>query len=290
MADVGSNLEDTWSGFRSGFTWQNVGFQLANGLIAGAAGWGIRRLLNELFNNENNLNVQKMFQYYADDIVNRVTKNIRHEIQSAFSKEIMRSLNAQTIMLNNYYQLYVDTAEDRYIDAAEQRAIEAAAEAQTLGLVGLGIFQVISGMKMSVFSERGFVQPLISEIERATMHVRELQEEALWGAEKGVTQARVVNWHGKDYGNRVMETYRFQIDGEPHEVSLSPPGRDSSPISDYRNKIIGERLKFVSEGIVDPSGAVVEKWEECRNKLIATAQQERMQCMDDCGDDGVVCG
>ena len=272
MADTSSNTQGALAGFKSGFTWQNIGLQLANGLISGAAGWGIGMLFNELFKKENHVNLQELFQHFADDIVQRVTKNVRREIQSAMSEENMRSLNAQTIAMSENYQLYENTKEDRYIDAAEQGAIQAAAEAKTLELMALGIYQVVSGMKMSIFRERGYVQPLILEIDSATRHVRDLQEEALFGAKKGVTQSRVVRWSGKDYANRVSEDYRLEIDGEVHEVSLAPPGRDWSPISEYRNKIIDARLEAVNDGIIVPSSVILEKWEESRNQLVGVEQ------------------
>ena len=273
MTDATANPNSMRSGLESAFTWQNIGLQLGSGLISGGASWALGKLLDELFGKDDGIDLQQLFQFYADDIVRRVTKNVRREIQSAFTQENLRSLEAGVLVMSENCKLYEDTKDAEYpraaeyLRAAEQKAINVSAEAQTLGLIALGTFQVVAGMKMSISKEQNHKKALVRQVKSAVDHVKDLQQHALFGAREGVGEATVLSWSGKSYYQRVGETHQLKIDGEVQEVPLSPPGRDYIPIEKYRKELIDERVKSVEDNIVKPSAAIVETWQEARHHL-----------------------
>ena len=267
MTDATTIPNSMRSGLESAFTWQNIGLQLGSGLISGGASWALGKLLDELFEKDDGIDLQQLFQFYADDIVRRVTKNVRREIQSAFTQENLRSLEAGVLAMSENFKKYEDTKDAEYLRAAEQKAINVSAEAQTLGLIALGTFQVVAGMKMSISKEQNHRKALVRQVKSAVNHVKDLQQHALFGAREGVGEATVSSWSGKSSYQRVGETHQLKIDGEVQEVSLSPPGRDYIPIEEYRKALIDERVKSVKDNIVKPSAAIVETWQKARHQL-----------------------
>ena len=259
--------DDFTDGILSEFTWDRIGANIASGIISGAAGFVVGKLLENMFEKKQNL--YNLFEKFADDIVSRVTINLQFELKAAIEKENMRELHVATNALSENYRYYNLSKDTSYLLAAEQGAISASAEAKSLGLAALGVYLVVMGIKMSIFRDKELNVLLPGEVNSGIEHVNMLQEKALEAARNAVGEPRHLGYIGKSEYTRVGDSYSVVIDGKAQIVNVSDSGEagEMSPIFQYCEELRAERVGKVEDKIVGPSNKVVDEWKKIREKF-----------------------
>ena len=171
--------------------------------------------------------------------------------------------------MREYIALYESTDENHYLLSAEKEAINSSAEAESLGLSGLGIYMIFSTAKIAIFLERELPNHALNTIDRAKDHVRGLQNQVLEGATASVGEPMQLTSGGVmsssfDFGT----LYKVPVNGQDRILSVTLPGTgENSPIRKVRDELIAEQIQIVTENLVTPSNAVIAQWDALRAKL-----------------------
>ena len=226
-------------------------------------------VLDKLFGGPDKAELRALFQEFADDIVRRVTANVRDLVRNTFTSDNIRRLGASVVAMREYIALYESTDENHYLLSAEKEAINSSAEAESLGLSGLGIYMILSTAKIAIFLERNLPNHALATIDRAKDHVRGLQTQVLEGATASVGEPMQLTSGGVTSSSFDIGTlYKVPVNGQDRIFSVTSPGSgENSPIRKVRDELIAEQLQIVTQNLVTPSNTVIAQWDALRAKL-----------------------
>lgn len=180
-------------GFAGAFTWSNIGLQIGNGLISGSAGFVVGRLLDRLFSDGETM--QEMMQRFADEIIGRLTVEMRSIINEAFFLNDLQRLKSSTAALGEKYAAFQVTGDVPLLDAALDHSFDALEDSITLGPPALGTFVVAAGLKMCLLEEKAktnksFHEVTLDEVERSSALLDRFIAELLAANDRAVSQFR----------------------------------------------------------------------------------------------------
>ena len=252
-------------------TWESIAksfvSELSTGVAAGLAAGIVSGLISKWFGPDaiSERRLHEFFQEFADDIVNRVTANVRTIIKTELIYEGVRQISVSAAAMADNYDLYKSTGRIEYLVAAEQGAISTTAGAESLGIHGLGIFLVTANAKVAIFLERNMKNEAILEVDRVIAHANRLQKQALSYAESSVGEPRD---HGP-YGfpqKRLGVMYMIAVNGQDRcEIASGTRG----PVQ-IREEIVAELREIVTNNLVEPTRAILAEWSAMRLEITSS--------------------
>ena len=262
-------------GFNSAFTWGNIGLQIGNGIISGAAAWGAGKLLEAIFDRGDQL--EKLLEEFTDDVVRRMTINARAEINRAFSQENLKKLTVSTSSLSRKYEAYELTNDKNSLSSSTNHSFDAVEEARSLGVPAHGSFQVVSGIKMLLLREMANRDPSIlavicREVKTATKHVEDIHEilEILIAKAK----ASVGPWNmmyvtGEGDGEPSAAWFEISVDGIRKTFWIPAPS--NSELVATRNRLETQLIDRLNSEILEPSRQILDRWNSASEQLCSSS-------------------
>jgi len=220
-------------------------------------------VLDKLFGDNDTAELRDLFREFADDIVKRVTTNVRELIRHAINDESIRRLGASAIAVKEYYTLYESTEEDHYLLAAEKAAIDSTADAESMGLPGLGPYVVLSTAKIAIFMARSLPNQASKTIDRAKEHVTKLQNQVLEGAIASVEEPVKVSEGNPSASFGSKPIYKIAVNGQDRVYFAATP----TEVDRIRDRLMAEQVGIVTENLIAPSNAVIAQWNTLQAKL-----------------------
>ena len=249
-------------------TWESIAMkfvsELSTSVAPGLAAGIVTGLISKWFGPDamSPVRMRQLFQEFADDIVNRVTANVRTIIKTELIHEEVRRISVSATAMGDNYDLYQSSGKTEYLLAAEQGAISTTAAAESLGIHGLGIFLVTATAKVAIFLEKGMKPEAIREIDRVLTYTNRLQEQALSDAESAVGEPRYVGPYGFPQ-KRLGVSYMINVNGQDR-LEIATGTRSTVQI---REEIVAELKGIVTNNLVDPTRAILAMWDAMRLRL-----------------------
>lgn len=251
--DLAASALDTEGGFTGVFTWANIGKQIGNGLISGAAGFVVSSLLDRLFSDGETM--QDMMQRFADEVVGRLTAEFRNIITEAFFQNNLQNLKSSTAALGQKYAAYEVTHDVPLLDAALDHSFNAVEDAITLGPPALGTFVVAAGLKMALLEEKAktnssFHGVTLDEVERSSGFIDRFAAELLAANDRAVSKFHSCH--------NVPGEGRFcfiTVDGVTRNEEVFDPVQE-------RQQIVDQLDAATKRDIIDPALEVAAIWKQ----------------------------
>lgn len=250
-------------GFTGALTWENIGKQVATGLISGAAGGVTGSVVSSLMGRllSDGESVEEMMQRFVDEIVGRLTTEVKNIVNEAFFQFSVQKVKTSTAALGEKYVAFETTQDVPLLDAAVDHSFDAVEEAIALGSVGLGTFVVTGGLKLCLLEEKAktnnsFHDVALREVERLSGVVERFTEELLAANDRAVGQ-----FHGCRHPVGEFMQCFIHVDGVVKvEEFHPPPPPPNFPLA--RQRFV-DQLNFVTrQEIIDPALEIVETWKE----------------------------
>lgn len=243
-----------------GLSWETIAGNALAALLSGLVSGALDALFGRSASDRAEL--RKLLQEFADDIVRRVTVNVREEIRTAIFEENMRQLAVLATVTARCFRRYKSTEQEQYLLEAELHGIETVAEAESLGLPALGIHVVYSSAMMAILLERKLPHLAVEEIERAKLHLKMLQQLALDRAAASVGEPRrTAREEKRNPWGPDPKYYLINVNGQDRRVEV-PEGSDSGPaLENHRENLIAEQQEIIADNLIAPSDAIIEMWD-----------------------------
>lgn len=166
-------------GFTGAFTWENVGTQVANGIISGGASFAIGMLLNSLTKQDQKMD--EMFQKFADQIVQRLSVKMKEIVNTAFYQENMQELLEASRALEDEYRAYLIVFEKNLLYDLEEKSFEVNQKSMSMGIPAIGVYCVQKTIQIAVFLEKAkfndsYVKLINVEIDKAKQYLQSLHK------------------------------------------------------------------------------------------------------------------
>jgi hypothetical protein len=252
------------SGFKDAFTWSNVGKQIGNGLISGAAGFVVSSLLERLFSDGES--VEDMMQRFADEIVGRLTTAMRSIVDEAFFTFSLQRVKSSTASLGGKYVAFEKTQDVPLLDAAVNHSFDAVEDAISLGPPGLGTLVVAGGLKLCLLEEKAktnnkFHDVALDEVERLSVVVENFVAELLAANDRAVSQFYSCK---KLPPGEEGEFCFIKVDGVVEHHHTFDKQQD-------RRRIVNRLNNRTRQEIIDPALEIVEIWKRLKSPVLGPA-------------------
>jgi hypothetical protein len=271
LARAQDDNPDGWDSFTGQFTWQNIGVQVANGILSGGASWALGSLLSAMKKKDTNL--EELLQRFADNIVARVTSNVRRLIYENTWRENMRDLKVSAKSLTKKYRSYEATGDRFWLNATLEHSVEALEEAYDLGTNALGLFTTIAGIKMLAYrkaaddnNNQGYLREIVVELPEYIAHIERLT---------GIVESRFRETVGHAYNitlrdelrNRIiLEGYKVYVDGNVYEFWKAGNSANMTG-EEARERAFIKAFAPTKKDVIDPALKVKDKWKDLLSKL-----------------------
>lgn len=252
-------------GFTGAFTWENVGQQIANGLISGGASFAMGMLLDGLFAKKENMG--DMFQKFADQIVERLSVKMREIVDTAFFKDNMQELINRSRSLETQYRAYLLVEEQNLLDDMEEDSFEINQKAMSLQMPAIGIFCIQKVIQIAIFEEKKkfnskYQQLIEVEINDADKYIQDMHRLAI----HKIDSAFVYD-HKTQYGmDGEMEASWGNVYYEGKLLGVVDKlGKHGNPL-DSDGKSLGtykfEKYQQLEKDIINPARLIINKLKE----------------------------
>jgi hypothetical protein len=239
------------SGFVGAFTWSNVGKQIANGMISGSAGLVLTSLLEHLFSKGENM--QDMLQRFADQIVERLTTELRNTINEAFFQDNLARVKSSAASLGEKFSAFEATQDVPLLDEAVNHSFDTVEDAIAIGPPAIGVFVVVVGLKLCLLEEKAKTNPsfhevTLNEVDRASAVLDDFIGELLAANDRAVSEFRsckVIPGEG--------EFCFITVDGVVENHQVFDKQRD-------RQRIVNSLNRVTVQEIIAPAMAIAATW------------------------------
>jgi hypothetical protein len=169
-------------GFTGAFTWDNIGMQLANGILSGGAGFAMNMLLNTLTGEKTNMN--DMFQRFADQIVERLSVRMKDIIGEAFYQQNFTTLKTESASMESEYRAFVITHSLNLLNHLEEISFLIDEKARQMEIPAIGIFCIEKTIQVCIFKEKikynvHYKQLVKEKLIEAKLHLESLRQKAI---------------------------------------------------------------------------------------------------------------
>lgn len=252
-----STIDEFKSGISSALTWDNIGLQLANGAISKLGGLAVEALLGELFGQKKD--IEELLENFADDIVDRLTAEIKKAISTAFYYDNMTKLKSSASSLARKFEIYSHTGDLALLDNSLNHSFDALEHARSLGIPALGSFATTANLKILILQEKAkqnvkFENSVRTEAERASRDCESLLDDI---------------YHANQQAVPWWQTHTMDTKGEPIGMVLRFEGQEYfAHFNDEKRQrritqtLVSELNERANTRVINPAKAIVTKWRE----------------------------
>ncbi|GAB3571466.1 hypothetical protein [Hymenobacter daeguensis] len=242
-------------------TWVGDGIADVINFIGEGISFAVNVLLDGLTQRGQDLN--KLFQQFADQIVNRLSVKMKEIIDEAFYNDNMLELKVKTTALEQTYRQYLIVKEEHKLEYAENVSNEINALAISLGLSALGIFSIQKLIQIAIFNERAKSNPKYKEtipqlIAEAENHINGLYERAKNDIKNGFTYTSHLLSKPKDPAELQANRYKIYYDGILlNEIELPVEKVNGKMFENHYQSLIADRQKQLKNEVFNTAFEII---------------------------------
>ena len=251
------------------FSWEVIAGKAVEALVMGL----VVRLLDSVFGRDKSdeSKLRTLLQEFADDIVERVTANVRQEIRDAISDDNMRRLQVLAVLGVQNLRKYEESKKERYLIKGEEYVEKTVAVAKSLGLPALGVYLSMFSVYVAILREMELVGMAVEEIAEARLHVDGMLDKALDEAMGTAGDLKIVRMvEERNNMGDVLYEYQITVNGEVRTFQRREGFSEERVVSEYREKAVAEMRDSIRQNVVAPSKRIMEVW----NKASAAFSSE----------------
>lgn len=249
--------DDVVGGFVGALTWENVGMQVANGLISGGASFVLSGLLNSLSGGGKSM--EDMMLSFIDQMVDRLRAETKKIVQQEFFTNNMRMLNASLASLQSEFGTYLRTKDEQLLDDVLSKCFDIVENSLSMGVPAIGVSTVTISIKMAIFEEKSKTNPAFKKeiVNEAVSRIKQLEAlfPPLLQANEQAVGIPKVEGSSKDEGNFAS----IVVDGVTHrDQSWDPYTRRR--LNAWRTEIVTALNSLTDAQIIAPARNIMAKW------------------------------
>lgn len=251
--------------FTGTFTWDNVGLQVADGLISEGPDFAMGMLLNGLVAQDQNMG--EMFQKFADQVMEKLSVNMKEIAATKSYEDYMQQLMIRARVQEQEYNAYLTVNEQNLLDDLEEDSFDINQIAMLLQMPAIGIFCIQKVVQIALFSEKKAANPkyqqlIDRELTDAEKHIQDMYKTGIQNIDAAFTYKHR-NQYGKDgelEASWVEVYYEGKLLGIADKLGKNgePLQKDGKTSGTYK---VEKYIRFETD-IINPAKAIIAKLKE----------------------------
>ncbi|MCF6132219.1 hypothetical protein [Flavobacterium wongokense] len=163
-------------------TWAQIGLGLAEQIVEQGIEFAVNVLFGGLINK--NQNLEELYQKFADQIVERLTANMRDIVNKAFYQNNMTLLVNNAQSMENEYRAYQKVKSTHLLDDLEEKTFAIIQSAKSMEIPAIGIYCTQVCIQIAIFRIRAQTNKRYHDLIAETMivaenHIKGLRDKAI---------------------------------------------------------------------------------------------------------------
>lgn len=256
------------------FSWKVIAGKAAEALVMGL----VFGLLKSVFGRDgvDESKLRAILKEFSDDIVNRVTANVRKEIRDAISDDNMRRLGVLAVLGVQNLRKYEELKKERYLIKGEEYVEKTVAVARSLGVPALGVYLAMFSVYVAILREMGLVGMVVEEIREAQVHVDRMLDKALdeaTGTAGDLQRVKMVE--ERNSMGDALYRYRITVNGEVRFFERREGFSKEAVVSEFREVAMVEARASITKNLVEPSRKIMDVWSSASVAFSSGKHQEK---------------
>lgn len=241
--------------------WVGVALDFVENLVES----GVTFTVNVLFGylNQNNRDLNSLLQKFADEIVERLTKNMKSIIAEAFYNDDLAELKDRIRAIEEEFRDYLITKEKKKLENVDSSLYMAIAIAERLGLPTLSYYCILRSIQCAVFIEirkenPAYPDTIKKHLLNAVTHIDALESDAVQKIHQSFSYTSHLLSKPHDPAEKQNNRYLIYYEGvliKTEEFPVEKPWENT--FDNYYNGLINEKTNQFKAAVTNPARELI---------------------------------